>query len=124
MEADEAIKPLLERIVLADDDELLEAAHAPDLLGEVHASQLVHVLLRLVEEGKVEGGELLEQGQPNSSGGAHLLASAQLGKGAINSLAAQDDLVIVLPRELRATVSHYFAEDTVSLCRDIAKQGF
>src|SRR5579875_1655970 len=120
-EAHDTVKPLLEGVVMADDDELLKAAHTANLLGQIGAPQFVHILRRLIEEGNIQVGELLEQRQANRQRRAHLLATAQLREGAIDTLTAQRDLVIVLPRELRAAVAHDLAEDAVSLRRDIVQ---
>src|SRR5579875_199597 len=114
-QAHQAIKSLLKCIVVADDEELVEAAHTPDLLCQIRAAQEIHVLRRLIEEGDIERGELFEQRQANGQRRAHLLAAAQLREGAIDSLAAQDDLVIVLPEKLRAAVAHDLAEDPIGL---------
>src|SRR5947209_3452942 len=62
VQSDETIKALLKGIVVTDDDELIEAAHTADLVGKVHAPELVHVGSGLVEEGDTERREFLEQG--------------------------------------------------------------
>src|SRR5438094_4746811 len=63
VQSDEAIEALLKGVVMTDDNELLEATHTADLIGKVHAPELVHVRGGLVEEGNAERREFLEQGQ-------------------------------------------------------------
>src|SRR6266496_4224230 len=99
------IQSLFKGIVMADYDELVETAHATNLLGEVHAPQLIHILGWLIEEGDVEGGELFEQRQAYGKCRAHLLTAAQLSKGTLDSTAAQHHLVVVLPGEFRRVIT-------------------
>src|SRR2546425_13066988 len=91
-QADQTIESLLKCVIVADDDELIEATYTANLLGQVDTTQFIHVLGGLVKEGNVEVRELLEQGQAHGECRAHLLATAQLGEAAIDRLATQDDL--------------------------------
>src|SRR5437764_3434597 len=109
---------------MADDDELIEATHTANLVSKVHTAQLVHVLRWFVKEGDVEVGELFEQGQADGERSAHLLAPAQLSKSAIDALAAQNNLIIVLPGQLSAAVAHDLTKDAVSFGRDVCEHGF
>jgi len=49
---------LFKRIVVRDDEELIEIIHLPDLLGESLASLSIHIDRRLVEEGQAYIREL------------------------------------------------------------------
>src|SRR5215469_13791324 len=92
---DDVVEALLEGVVVADDDELIEATHPANLLGEVATPLAIHVLCRLVEEGDVEAGQPTQQREPHGQRGAHLFAAAELGEGALVAIAAQDDLIVV-----------------------------
>src|SRR5450432_4146747 len=53
-----AVEALFKSIIMTNDDELIEATYAPNLLRKVHASQFIHVLCWLVKEGNIERREL------------------------------------------------------------------
>src|SRR5579859_4424076 len=82
-EMEDRVKSLLEGVVVADDEELIEAAHSADLLGEIAAALAVHILRRLIEEGDVEAGEAAQQRETHGQRRAHLLAAAELGEAAL-----------------------------------------
>src|SRR5690242_16983595 len=115
LQVDDAVEPLLEGIVMADDEQLIEAAHTPDLLGQIATPLAIHILRRLVEEGDVEAREASEQRQPYRQRRTHLLAAAELGEGALAPISPEDDLVISLPGKLGGAVAQDLAEDAVGL---------
>ena len=57
-EMNDAVETLLKGVVVADDDQLVKAAHAPYLLGQITSPLAVHVLGRLVEERDVESAQM------------------------------------------------------------------
>ena len=77
---DQLLRGLFERVVVADDEELLKAAHTHDLPGQRVAAGIVQIGGRLVKEGDSDIAHLLEQGQPNCQRCAHLLPAGQLRK--------------------------------------------
>ena len=54
----------LKGIVVTDDEELGEALDRDNLLGQAVAAGIVQIGRRLVEEGDVDTGQLVEQSQP------------------------------------------------------------
>src|SRR5436305_4216573 len=122
-QTDQTIQTLLKGVIVTDHDELLKASHTTNLIGEIHTAQFVHILCWLVEEGDVECRELFEQGKTDRQCGTHLLTTAELCKGTVHSLAAQDDLVVVLPRELCTAIAHNLTKNTIGFGRDIVEHG-
>src|SRR5579863_3105522 len=49
-QTDQTNEALLEGIVVADDDQLIEAAHAANLFSKVHTPQYIHILGWLIKE--------------------------------------------------------------------------
>ena len=107
---DQLLRSLFERIVVADDEQLLKAAHAHDLPGKRAAPRFVQICRRLVEEGDADIAHLLEQGQPYRQRRAHLLTAGQLRKFPLAAIHFQDDPVILLPAERARVVLHNLAE--------------
>ena len=58
--SNDAIKPLLKRIIVADYKQLIETTHTSNLLCKVRATQLIHILSRLVKERNIQCRELFE----------------------------------------------------------------
>src|SRR5579872_6980392 len=105
-QADEIIGVMLEGVVVADDDELLEATHLADLVGEIVSPFAVHVLGGLVEEGEVDLTHLFQQGQADGEGGAHLLTAGELDECPRLGAALHHDLVVLIPAQLGRMVVH------------------
>ena len=115
LQVDDAVESLLEGIIMADDEQLIETMYAPDLLSQIATPLAIHVLRRFVEEGDIEVREPTKQRQPDRQRRAHLLAAAELGEGTFAAIPAEDDLVISLPGQLGGAVAQDLAEDTIGL---------
>ena len=117
------VKPLLEGVVVADDDQLVEATHAADLLGEIASPLAVHILGRLVEEGDVEpssGGAAAPGAPPAPRSSAHRRSVGRMC-APVRPYAGQSRSRWSR-HELRRMVAHDLAEDAVGLSRDRSQQ--
>src|SRR5258708_8162263 len=105
-QANQAVKALLKCVVVADDKQLIETTHAPDLLCQVRTAQPIHVLSRLIKKCDIECGVLFEQREAHRDRSAHLFSTTQLVESTIDALAMQDNFIVVLPGCLLAALSH------------------
>ncbi len=69
------IDRLFKRVIVRDDEQLIEVAHLPDLVRESFAALGVHVDGRLVEEGDANVRKLFQERKPHRHRSNHLLAA-------------------------------------------------
>src|SRR5260221_1734160 len=123
-QANQTVKALLKRVVVANDKQLIETTHAPDLLCQVRTAQPIHVLSRLIKKCDIERRELFEQREAHRERSAHLFSTTQLGESTIDALAMQDNFIVVLPGELRAAVTHDLTKNALRFNGDVAHHSF
>src|SRR5262249_61437515 len=80
---------------------LINPPPPPNLLGKIAAPLVIHIARRLIEERDIQPSEAAQQCQAHGERRAHLLSAAQLSEAALLSIAAQHDLIVILPGELR-----------------------
>src|SRR5947209_20301329 len=98
-DVDNVVHVLCKRIIVRDDEELIEVVHLSDLLRETLAALGVHVDGRLIKEGQTNIGELLEERETNGERGGHLFAARKIREGAFVSFLFQENLVIARPAQ-------------------------
>src|SRR5438045_7907965 len=113
LDVDDVIHVLCKRIIVRDDEELIEVVHLSDLLCESLAALGVHVDGRLVEKGQTNIGELLEECEANRERGGHLLAARKIRKGAFVSFFFQQNFIITRPTQSASSLARNLTEELV-----------
>src|SRR5260370_35316048 len=122
--ADQTVTAPLKRVGGANDKQLIETTHAPDLLCQVRTAQPIHVLSRLIKKCDIERRELFEQREAHRERSAHLFSTTQLGESTIDTLPRQDIFIVVLPGKLCAVVTLDLTKNAVRLNGDVAHHSF
>src|SRR5205823_2536822 len=99
-DADDVAKEAVKGVVVADNDELIEALQPLNLIAKVSAPLLVQVRSWLVQEGDPNAAEVSENGETDGERRRHLLATGKLGETADLALALSHNLVLLGPLQL------------------------
>jgi len=111
-----------ERIVMADDEQLVKSLDLHDLLRQAIASLRVQMRCGLIEKGDVHIGELAQERQPEGQCRGHLFAAGELLKAARATLDLQSRLIILRPVQAPAIVAHNVTIKGAGLSRDVLDQ--
>src|SRR5258708_6824792 len=104
VDAHDVTEKAVERVVVTDHDQLVEALKALNLIAEIGPSRLIEVGGWLVEKGDPDVAQQAHRRHSDRQRGRHLLATGKLGEPARLPLAARDDVVVASPLDLDATL--------------------